>query len=262
MRHGVFLRHAIDTYQSEALLELRDGTTLAVEVRAPSPDMYLNELRASIERLITERWPGLRYRLWVPCSGQAANGQQCPGQFPLDALLKFRENGHATTGCYECGDLRDISELLTGFTAPGQALATELSQVHEQLTELTTGVRGLTGETTELARHTAQAADLLRRMLGYVATEVTDCPRLFTLGGRDPGLSERLRPFQEHYLLTLWCEQPGAEPPAGALAPVAQTCGVTLHYALAIFALVHSLPPLETAHVEPTAFAEGTGRPL
>ena len=212
-RHGVFLRHAISAYQSEALLELRDGTTLAVEVRAPSPDMYLNELRASIERLITERWPGLRYRLWVPCSGQAANGQQCPGRFPLDALLKFRADGQGTTGCYECGDQRDISELLTGFTAPGQALAAELSQMHEQLMELTTGIRGLAGETTELARHTAQAADLLRRMLGYVATEVTDCPRLFTLATRDPGLSERLRPHQQHYLLTLWCEHPGAEHP-------------------------------------------------
>jgi internalin A len=215
-RHGVFLRHAISAYQSEALLELRNRTMLNVEVRAPSPDMYLNELRAGIERLITKRWPGVHYRLLIPCSGQAASGQQCPGRFPLDALLKFRENGRVSAGCFDCGEQRDISEMLTGFIVPRQPLVTELSQMHEQLMELKTGVRRLTWETTELARHTAQAADLLRRTLGYVATEVTDCPRLFTLSRKDPGLSERLRPFQEHYLLTLWCEHPGAEHPCHA----------------------------------------------
>lgn len=212
-RHGLFLRHAIKTYQSEALLELRDSKSLDVEVRAPSPDMYLNELRASIERLISDRWPGLRYRLWVPCSNPTTNGQQCRGRFPLDALQMFRENGLAGAPCYECGNLQDISELLTGFTAPGMALDAQLSHVHEQLTEVTAGIHGLTEERAELARRTAETADLLRRVLGYVAAEVNDCPRLFTLSKKDLGLRQRLQPHQEHYLLTLWCEHPGAQHP-------------------------------------------------
>lgn len=44
-RRGVFLRHPIAAYQSVALIELRSSTDLAVEVRAPSPDLYFNVLR-------------------------------------------------------------------------------------------------------------------------------------------------------------------------------------------------------------------------
>jgi internalin A len=226
-RHGVFLRHAIDAYQSEALLELRTPTQLSLEVRAPSPDMYLNELRSSIERLIKERWPGLRYRLWVPCSGSTADGRHCQGRFPLDALARFRENGQLSTGCYECGELRDIAGLLTGFTVPSQPLTEQLSDVQQQLagfaaqaggqlTEIAANIGGLAGQATELARQTTQTADLIRRVLGFVAVEVTDCPRLFTLGRRQYGFAERLRFHQEHYELTLWCEHPGAEHPCAA----------------------------------------------
>ena len=61
-RRGVFLRHPIAAYASEALLELRSNDDLALEVRAPSPDLYFNVLRDSIEDLILRRWPGLNYR--------------------------------------------------------------------------------------------------------------------------------------------------------------------------------------------------------
>src|SRR5580693_4278218 len=94
-RRGVFLRHPIAAYASEALLELRGSSELVVEVRAPSPDLYFNVLRDSIEDLITRRWPGLIYHLFIPCPGN--NGSPCPGQFRLDGLLRIRENGQTTT---------------------------------------------------------------------------------------------------------------------------------------------------------------------
>lgn len=62
-RAGVFLRHPIATYNSEALLELRDDQHLVVEVRAPSPDLQFNVIRDSIEDLIIGRWPGIRYQV-------------------------------------------------------------------------------------------------------------------------------------------------------------------------------------------------------
>ena len=61
-RTGVFLRHPNPAYDSEALLELPTLTRLALEVRAPSPDLYFHVLRDSIEELIGSRWPGLSYR--------------------------------------------------------------------------------------------------------------------------------------------------------------------------------------------------------
>ena len=74
-RRGVFLRHRIAAYGSEALIELRDSAELVVQIRAPSPDMYFNELRGSIEYLIALRWPGLAYRLYIPCPGPQLTDQ-------------------------------------------------------------------------------------------------------------------------------------------------------------------------------------------
>ena len=68
-RRGVFLRHPINAYASEALLELRHPRELAVEVRAPSPDLYFNVLRDSIEDLINRRWPGISDAYSLPWEG-------------------------------------------------------------------------------------------------------------------------------------------------------------------------------------------------
>ena len=102
-RRGVFLRHRIAAYGSEALIELRGSTELAVQVRAPSPDMYFNVLRDSIEDLITRRWPGLGYRLYIPC----------PGQPPTGHRVRARSR---STGCY--GSAKAARQPSRAWTAP------------------------------------------------------------------------------------------------------------------------------------------------
>ena len=123
-RSGVFLRHPITAYASEALVELRTPDQLVVDVRAPSPDLFFNVLRDSVEDLITRRWPGLDYALLIPCPTRAADGLSCRGQFPLKFLLGYREQGGTHAPCRECLFDWDISELLTGFAQPDLALAT------------------------------------------------------------------------------------------------------------------------------------------
>ena len=208
-RRGVFLRHPIAAYASEALLELRGSSELAVEVRAPSPDLYFNVLRDSIEDLITRRWPGLDYHLFIPCPGN--NGSPCPGQFPLDGLLRIREDGQTTTvPCMDCGQVHEISALLTGFTAPGQPLAAEIEHLHGQLADISTGITSIQARAAQIT----DIADMVRRVHRVVSTEVTDCPRLFTLAPvRPAAVSKRARIYQHHYRLTLWCEHPGYEHP-------------------------------------------------
>ncbi len=202
-RRGVFLRHPIAAYASEALLELRSNTELAVEVRAPSPDLYFNVLRDSIEDLIIRRWPGLAYRLLIPCPGKTVSGPPCPGQFPLDGLLRVREGGQTSTvACMDCGQLHEIPILLTGFAMPGTPLADDLDQMHDQLAEIKTSITGIQGQAAEIA-------DTVRRVQRVVSTEVTDCPRLFTLAKTLPTPGRRARFYQHHYQLTLWCEHPG-----------------------------------------------------
>ena len=208
-RRGVFLRHPITAYASEALLELRGSSELAVEVRAPSPDLYFHVLRDSIEDLITRRWPGLRYWLFIPCPGNS--GSPCPGQFRLDGLLRIRENGQTTTiPCMDCGQVHEISALLTGFTAPGQPLAAEIEHLHGQLANISTGITSIQARAAQIT----DIADTVRRVYRVVSTEVADCPRLFTLAPvRPAAVSKRARVYQHHYRLTLWCEHPGYEHP-------------------------------------------------
>jgi internalin A len=211
-RRGVFLRHPVDAYRSEALLELVRDDELALVVRAPSPDLYFNVLRDSIEDLITHRWPGLKYQLFIPCPGFVRDGTPCPGQFRLDGLLRVRETSRTNHyPCPDCGKLYEISQLLTGFTAPTQPLAVEIKQIHDQVTDIAAGVNGLSGLPAELAG----IAATVRRVHQIVSTEVTDCPRLFTFGlwKEKPSLFDRKKIRFEHYQLTLWCEHPGYEHP-------------------------------------------------
>ena len=201
-RRGVFLRHPIEAYASEALLELRAENELALEVRAPSPDLYFNALRDSIENLITVRWPGLTYKLFIPCPGTTANMSACPGQFRLNTLLRLRERKRTSVLCMECIRDYQLSELLTGFSAPEQPLAAKLEEIYSQLIT----VRGSVQRTESQA---AEIAESVRKVVKVVNAEVTDCPRLFTLAPQRPAGRKRLRLDQDHYRLTLWCEHPG-----------------------------------------------------
>ena len=201
-RRGVFLRHPNAAYASEALVELRHSNELAVEVRAPSPDLYFNVLRDSIEDLITRRWPGLTYRLFIPCPGSADDDSSCHGQFPLDKLLRMRERGRTSVPCLDCTDDYEISRLLTGFELPSQALSVKLEQMDDQVSRIQDNMILLQVQ----AADTAQA---VRRVLRVVSTEVIDCPRLFTLSRERGSVAKRMRVHQDHYRLTLWCEHLG-----------------------------------------------------
>jgi internalin A len=198
-RTGVFLRYRIDHYDSEALLELRDDQHLAIEVRAPSPDFFFNVVRDSVEDIITRRWPGLHYELLIPCPTQYPDGKVCPGKFKLGNLLRFRERGKTRLDCPECGETHDIGQLLTGFAVPPAPLQPQLERLQEQVSS------GF----DRLERYAADTADSMRRVLRAVATEVSDCPRLFTLTREQPAGMARLKPGYDHYQLTLWCEHSG-----------------------------------------------------
>lgn len=61
-------------------------------------------------------------------------------------LLRVRETSRINVyPCPDCGKLYEISQLLTGFTAPTEALAVEIKQVHDQVTDIATGVNGPRG---------------------------------------------------------------------------------------------------------------------
>jgi GTPase SAR1 family protein len=247
-RRGVFLRHRIAAYHSEALLELRGSRELTVQVRAPSPDLYFNVLRDSIEDLIGRRWPGLAYRLYVPCPGRAADGSPCPGMFPLDGLLRQREGGQVTAVCMDCPATPDISVLLTGFAAPTAPLTVQLEKVNSQLADLKADLEiGI----TSVQGQAAQIADTVRRVHQIVGIEITDCPRLFTLAPAVPSGVKRALVHQDHYRMTLWCEHPGYEhpwePAAYNLDPPKEWIAQVAPYAVLVFRTLQLIVPLAGA---------------
>ena len=201
-RDGVFLRHPIAAYESEALTELRTPTELAVDVRAPSPDYFFHVLRDSIEDLMTRRWPGLSYTLHIPCPALAADGSPCADPIPVDALLARRQEGGTHYRCPRCGTSHDLSTLLAGFSQPVLSLQPELDRLHAEVADVRSGVNVLKADA-------AGTADTIRRILRAVTTEITDCPRLFTLASADPSGFGELALDQRPCRLTLWCEHPG-----------------------------------------------------
>ncbi|MCA1604096.1 MAG: hypothetical protein LC775_01095, partial [Acidobacteria bacterium] len=201
-RRGIFLRHPITDYASEALLELRADTQLVIEVRAPSPDMFFNVLRDSVEHLMRKRWPGLSYQLRIPCPGRKADGIPCDNEFPLSGLLHYRERGKTSHSCLECHTDHDVSRLLTGFAVPAPSLRPDLDRLHHEISVVSEGIG-------HVQRLSAETADSVRKIIKALATEVTDCPRLFTLARELPTGFRRIKFYEEHYTLTLWCEHPG-----------------------------------------------------
>jgi hypothetical protein len=102
----------------------------------------------------------------------------------------------------ECAQLHEISVLLTGFTVSDQPIGAELTQIHEQLNRIEDGIVRVEGQA-------AETAESVRRVMRVISTEVTDCPRLFTLTSDHATGGRRARVYQSHYRLILWCEHPG-----------------------------------------------------
>ncbi|MET8526399.1 COR domain-containing protein [Micromonospora sp. NPDC005172] len=230
-RRGVFLRHPIAAYRSEALVELQADHRLTIEVRAPSPDLFFNVLRDSLERLLTTRWPGLPFTQFVPCPTRGNDGVACTGRFPLDGLIKFRERStrpgsaqplglfgatlgagagrpHVVLPCLTCHQDHDVAGLLTGFVVP-QPFGAELQQLERRLSGLSKEVGVIGDHVAEAASFAADTAHQLRRLVRAVGTEVNDCPRLFTVATIASVGWRRLSFGQRPIRITLWCEQPG-----------------------------------------------------
>jgi internalin A len=96
----------------------------------------------------------------------------------------------------------DLSALLTGYSQPVLSLQPELDRLHAEVADVKSGVN-------DLKAYAADTADTIRRILRAVTTEITDCPRLFTLTPEGAAGVRRLRLDHRRYRLVLWCEHPG-----------------------------------------------------
>ena len=189
-QRGMFLQH---DGHGQALLELR-GRELRITVRAPWPDYFMSILRFTLERLIGERWSGLRHTFSVPCPTTHQSGDCCSGRFPLDYLYASKSRSRVTVECHECYEERDVDRLLTGF-APA-LVASDVVHIDQRLERIERRVAGVGN----------QIAAAFRATLRALAEETRECPHLFTLQPQDLSRFNPANIGREGYRLTLWCE--------------------------------------------------------
>ena len=187
---GMFLSHPP---HGEAMLELR-GREFHVYAQAAWPEHFMNVLHSTLQKLITDNWPGMegRYRFMVPCP-EIVDGQPCKGRFNIHALRQFLAEGDTNTRCPECTKRQSIVELLFGF---------EERPVDVQLREINQRLAGLD----------SRIANYFMAMMHAIADEAKHGPRLFTFRSREAGLSPKQllsRPIE----LQLWCEAEGCQHP-------------------------------------------------
>ena len=87
---GMFLSHPP---HGEAMLEKR-GREFHVYTQGQWPEYFMNILQNTLEKLITDNWPGLegRYRFAVPCP-EVIKDEPCKGRFNIHALRQFLSEG-------------------------------------------------------------------------------------------------------------------------------------------------------------------------
>jgi GTPase SAR1 family protein len=183
---GMFLSHGT---HGTAMIEKRDRE-FHVYAQAAWPEHFMNVIHSTLEKLITDNWPGLqgRYLFAVPCS-EIKDGQPCKGRFPIHSLRQWLAEGDTTTRCQICSKRHSITELLMGF---------EERPVDVQLREINEKLDGLD----------SRIADYFMRTLHAIANEAKSGPRLFTFHARETNI-----PLQQLFMrpleLQLWCEHEG-----------------------------------------------------
>lgn len=192
---GMFLTRKI---HGEAMLELR-GREFHVYVEAVWPVFFMDVLRRTLHKLITDNWPGIegRYYFAVPCP-EWSDGRPCDGRFDIEALIEFLEDGDDTIRCQVCRKRQNILALLYGFQKEDsrEQLALIETKLDLGFAETQRGIAGLE----------SRLASYVMAILQAIANESKDGPRLFTIGPAD---NNWRRPFAGRYRLQLWCEAEG-----------------------------------------------------
>jgi hypothetical protein len=190
-----------------ALLEQGDREFITT-VRAEWPNYFMGMLRYTLERLVSERWPGLETTFSVPCPTG-----QCKGRLPLETLYKLKQRGPVVP-CLTCGQIHEIDKLLTGFASQRFVNPDEFKQTLDDIIVIVTDNNERLRSNQRLLKEiSSKAAAWLMLLLRAIGTETKECPRLFTLLPEDLSRLNPANVGKQSYRLTLWCEMPGEEHP-------------------------------------------------
>ncbi|MEU7588004.1 COR domain-containing protein [Micromonospora sp. NPDC049230] len=213
-------------YGARALLTVRTGVGVQVQVRGPDAVTYLRQVTDEIRYCIERFWPGLSTVALVACRDGCGLPTPGAGLFDVDKLIKLRDAlGQSIAQCpiSGCDALPAIDSLLGGSSASQDALAT----LQDGVALMDSHVRGLSRRVTELT-DTVKASlagvnAQLTALMWQLNDEAADGPRLFTLTPVEASLrnpqwtTRRMR-------LTLYCEH--SLQPVHVLEPDRRDAGV------------------------------------
>jgi energy-coupling factor transporter ATP-binding protein EcfA2 len=198
-QRGMFLRNRT---HGEAMLELR-GSEFHIYAEARWPEYFMNVLRRTLHKLITDNWPGLegRYTFTVPCRAKQ-NGSTCAGRFDIEALRQFLDEGDDTLRCQVCRTRQNIVELLYGFEEEDERA--QLIRIENKME------RGFADLSQEVAGLESRISNYVSAIMHAIADEAKRGPRLFSI---EPVDGNWLRFINQRYRLHLWCEAEGSQHP-------------------------------------------------
>lgn len=181
-RDGFFLE---TERRGTAFVELRDRD-LHIVVRAAYPRELSTQIRKTLDRTKSDRWPRLNLDYRVPCVGYL-NNKPCSGTFKWGFLDKRRGK---QVPCEECNNDINVDDMLVG-------LDTNQEEVMGVLEQLKAGQADLM----------VQALRLYRDVLDPATQELLRAPNMLTILPAEPGgwLS---RAAETRVRVTCWCEHP------------------------------------------------------
>jgi internalin A len=178
-----------------ALLTANEATRkVELAVRGGYPITFFSELKAGFERILTQRYPGIPYRLLVPCPCGRPDGRTCPHMFEYHHL-KTRLMPPHRKEYIECPEsLEDVHVrgLIEGFEPA------TLDDIREKLEGVQKTVDGFQDRNLVIV-------DYLRHLTANRQTQESHCPAVFTV---TPEARRRFR--QKLMILRFYCEQPQA----------------------------------------------------
>ena len=213
-------------YGARALLTVRTGVGVQVQVRGPDAVTYLRQVTDEIRYCIERFWPGLSTVALVACRDGCGLPTPGAGLFDVDKLIKLRDaHGQSIAQCpiSGCDAFPAINSLLGGSGASQDALAS----LQDGVALMDSHVRGLSQRVTELndtvKANLAGVNAQLTALMWQLNDEAADGPRLFTLTPVEASIrnpqwtSKRMR-------LTLYCEH--SLQPVHVLEPGRRDAGV------------------------------------
>lgn len=187
---ALFYSRQEDTW---ALVTANEATRkVELKVRGNYPVVFFSELKSGFERILTQRYPGVPYRLLVPCPCGRQDEKVCPHMFEYNHL-RLRLTHHKEY--IECPEsLKDVHVrgLIEGFEPA------TLDDIRERIESVHTTVQGF-------EQQSLLAVDFLRHLSENRRAQEARCPAIFTV------TQEREGRFRRRIMvLRFYCEQPNA----------------------------------------------------